>query len=122
MSLLGYIIPLAPRSRCTLPSCCPSSSAWLCPGPHGCAAGGGGGDDEDGGLAGLTNKQKKNKAKNEKRLELKKQRGKEAAHGGRKKANRLMEVGSCGAAAGQLWGSSLPRYPCWSRWRRHCHW
>lgn len=51
----------------------------------------------------MTSKQKKNKAKNERRLEMKKQRGKEAAEGGRKK-NRLMEVRSClgGACRGLL--------------------
>lgn len=40
----------------------------------------------------MTNKQKKAKAKNERRLEQKQQRAKEAADK-RKKGNKLMEVG-----------------------------
>lgn len=72
--------------------------------PRPFAGAGEGSDDEDGDDAGMTNKQKKNKAKNERRLEQKQQRAKEAAEK-RKKGNKLMEVGA-GRGAG-FWG---PRY------------
>lgn len=50
---------------------------------------GGNEDGEDG----MTAQQRKNKAKNERRAELKQQRAKEAKEAAKKKSNKLMEVG-----------------------------
>lgn len=48
----------------------------------------------------MTSKQRKNKAKNERRAELKQQRAKEAKEAAKKKSNKLMEVGGWVLAAG----------------------
>ena len=44
----------------------------------------------------MTPQQKRNKAKNERRLEQKQQRAKEAKEAAKKKTNKLMEVGLVG--------------------------
>lgn len=49
----------------------------------------------------MTSKQRKNKAKNERRAELKQQRAKEAKEAAKKKSNKLMEVG------GYEWAGTL---------------
>lgn len=44
----------------------------------------------------MTAKQRKNKAKNDRRAEVKQQRAKEAKEAAKKKGNKLMEVGGLG--------------------------
>ncbi|EFN54589.1 hypothetical protein CHLNCDRAFT_135424, partial [Chlorella variabilis] len=53
--------------------------------------GAGSGDEEEGGSGAMTGQQKRNKAKNERRLEQKQQRAKEAKEAAKKKSNKLME-------------------------------